>query len=212
MNNLDRLYSELSTIGFRVNSNIEIQESVDIEKTLLKALYTIDTEGRMLGLILSWFEIHGEHLVADKFFKEYEKATEYLGDTPWFTGICSFMLSKKDYRFKKGVKKFKRVHNFRNKDQSKLIALKGSVDYFQDVNILVPKSAVRIRKADVLSIDELIQENKQYKNRFIYGANWRAEIITAIQSGISNPNKIANYLGIQRSRVSVVFNEYIRVC
>lgn len=212
MNNINELYSELSAIGFRVNADsLEDSEGVDIEKTLVKSLYYIDKEGRLLSLVLSWLNIHGDHLIADKFFKEYEKAKEYLGESPWFTGVCAFMVNKKDHRFKKGGGRLKNAHHYKNKDQTQLIKIKGAVEYLEEVNIFIAKSALRLRERDVQSVDELIKDNKQYRNRFIYGANWRAEIITAIQNGVPNPNKIANHLGIQRSRVSIVFNEYVKV-
>lgn len=212
MSSLNHLYTELNAIGFRVNGDsTNVEDNIDIEKTLVKVLYYIDREGRLLSLLFSWLNTHGGHVIADKFFKEYEKAKEYLGETPWFVGVCAFMLDRKDYRFKKGVKPLKKPHHYRNKDQSQLIKVKGPVDSLERVNIYLAKSSLRLRERDVFSVDELIKENQQYRNRFVYGANWRSEIITAIQNGVANPNKIANLLGIQRSRVSIVFNEYERV-
>lgn len=212
MDNVNDIYKRLSLIGFRVTfKGDRNQDFVDIEKTIISSLYYIDKEGRLLGLIFSWLSIHGEHIIADKFFKEYDKAKEYLGDTPWFSGVCSFMYHNKDHRFKKGVQLLSIPHHFRNKDQGILIKIKGSVDFLEVVGILVASSSFRLRDQDIFSVDELINSNKQYKNRFLFGANWRAEIITAIQNGLENPNQIARRLGIQRSRVSIVFNEYMKV-
>lgn len=207
---MNDLFRDLEAIGLRVtySSNSKISEEPDIEKTIVKSLYHIDEEGRLLGLIISWMRIHGNHLIADKFFKEYEAAKKYLGETPWFNGICSFMYSQKDHRFKKGVIKLKKPHHLGNRDQSSLIKLKGPVDFLENVGIHAANSSLRIRESDVLSVDELVKVNKQYRNRYIFGANWRAEIITSIQNGAQNPNQVSKLLGITRSRVGIVFKEY----
>jgi hypothetical protein len=210
LSKIDELFRDLEVIGFRVtySSTSKLSEGPDIEKTIVKALYHIDEEGRLLGLVITWLKIHGTHLIADKFFKEYEAAREYLGETPWFNGICSFMFSQKDYRFKKGVVKIKNPHHLGNRDQSSLIKLKGAIDFLEVVGVHAAVSSLRIRESDVLSVDELVKANRQYRNRYIFGANWRAEIITSIQNGAQNPNQVSKLLGIARSRVGVVFKEY----
>lgn len=211
--NKDDLYRDLETIGLRVSSSTarRLDFSADIERTIIKSLYHIDSDGRLFGLIFSWLKIHGSHLIADKLFKEYEEAKKYLGETPWFAGVCSYMNDQKDIRFKKGIKKTKKIHFLGNRDQSTLIKLKGSVKFLENVSIVAPTSALRIREQDVVPQSELVKINRQYRNRFIYGANWRAEIITSIQNGAENPNQISKLLGIARSRVGVVFKEYMLV-
>jgi hypothetical protein len=210
LSNINELFRDLEEIGFRVTHSYvgKLTEEPDIEKTLVKALYHIDSEGRLLGLIITWLKLHGAHLIADKFFKEYEAAKEYLGETPWFSGVCSYMYSQKDHRFKKGAVKLKKPHHLGNRDQSSLIKLKGSIDFLEDVGIFVAESSLRIRESDIFSVDELVKANRQYRNRYIFGANWRAEIITSIQNGAQNPNQVSKLLGIARSRVGIVFKEY----
>ncbi len=213
MFNIEELFRDLSAIGFRVTHSFVKKRAnyPDIEKTLVRACYYIDSETRLLGLLITWLKIHGTHLIADKFFKEYEDAKEYLGETPWFHGICSYMYSQKDHRFKKGVIKLKKNHSFGNRDQSSLIKIKGAIHFLEEVGILVAESTVRIREPDILSVDELVKTNTQYRNRYIYGANWRAEIITTIQNGAKNPNQVSKALGIARSRVGIVFKEYLQI-
>lgn len=118
------------------------------------------------------------------------------------------MLSLKDERFRKGCIPLEKIHHFQNQDQSTLIALKGVVPYLDQIGIKLAQSSLRIRDSHVLSAAELIDSNGQYRNRFIYGANWRAEIITAMQRGLDSPMKISRELGIARSRVGVVFKEF----
>ncbi len=211
MNNIqDGLYAKLAYIGFRVGHNEKLpkNERPDIERTLVQACYHIDSDGRMLGLVFSWLKVHGDHLIADKFFKEYEAAQKYLGECPWFYAICAYRMFLKDHRFKKGVVKLKTPHHLGNRDQTSLINLKGSIDYLKKINIFVPQTALRIREEDCLKVSELIKSNEQYRNRFIWGANWRAEIIGLMKRGAKTPGEVAKALGLARSRVGVVFNEF----
>jgi len=213
MNKLDALYSDLVEIGFRVTHGpVEVRErTADIERTLIQACYHIDEDGRLLGLLLSWLKIHGAHVFPDKFLREYEQAKKYLGETPWVSGLCAYMDSIKDPRFKKGIQKRKVPHHLGNTDQSSLVALKGAEECFESVGIIVPRSSIRIREKDILSSEELIARNRQYRNRYAFGANWRAEIITAIQDGAETPAQVAKLLGIAKSRVGVVFKEFMQV-
>ncbi len=67
--------------------------------------------------------------------------------------------------------------------------------HLKAINILVPEGNTRIREDDVLTADELVSINLQYRNRMISGANWRAEIITCIMNGAENANQVANEVG-----------------
>ncbi len=212
MDKLDELYSNLDQIGFRVTHGpVRKIVTPDIERTLIQACYYIDDDGRLLGLILSWLKIHGSHVIADKFLKEYEQAKKYLGETPWVSGLCAYMESLKDHRFKKGIKGLKVHHHLGNTDQSTLVSIKGSEKVFENVGIIVPQSAIRIRAKDIVNPEDLIKSNLQYRNRYAFGANWRAEIITSIQNGANSPAQVARMLGIAKSRVGIVFKEYMQV-
>ena len=209
--NLNQVFQQLSGIGFRVSFQGKALKEFDIEQALVEALYFIDQEGRLLSLILSWLTHHGAYLNVDKFFREYEKGIKYRGETPWFSGICAFMLYKRDHRFKKGVTKISPVHHIGGRNQNSLIKMKGAVSYFKDIGLLVAESSLRIREEDILGPAELISQNRQYRNRHLFGANWRADIITVIQEGAENANQVAKKLGLQRSRVGIVFKEYLLV-
>jgi hypothetical protein len=212
LDKLDELYSNLDQIGFRVTHGpVRKIVTPDIERTLIQACYYIDDDGRLLGLILSWLKIHGSHVIADKFLKEYEQAKKYLGETPWVSGLCAYMESLKDHRFKKGIKGLKVHHHLGNTDQSTLVSIKGSEKVFENVGIIVPQSAIRIRAKDIVNPEDLIKSNLQYRNRYAFGANWRAEIITSIQNGANSPAQVARMLGIAKSRVGIVFKEYMQV-
>jgi hypothetical protein len=53
-----------------------------------------------------------------------------------------------------------------------------------------------------------MQSNPQYKNRYLYGTNYRADIITAIETGAGNRHKISKGLGCAYESVFRVYKEY----
>jgi hypothetical protein len=208
MNNREELYNKLATIGFRVNTTKKLKKIIDIEELLVVAIYEVDNDSRMIGLVFSWLKIHHKHIFADKFFRSYDNAKKYLGHSPWFHAVCAYLMHLKDNRFKKGLIKQKTPKYVGDRDQNIAIKRKGAIEYLQKVNILIPNGNLRIRDEDVLTVDELVSKNMQYRNRLIFGANWRSEIITAIMNGAKNANQVAKKLGINRTRVGIVFKEY----
>jgi hypothetical protein len=205
------LYDKLATIGLRVNYSKKLESTFDIEDLLIECLYEIDVDSRMIGLLFSWLKIHHTHIVADKFFRAYDNAKRYLGESPWFHACCAYMIELKDNRFKKGVIKLPYQKFVGDRDQNIAIKRKGAIDYLKKINILVPNGNIRIRDEDVLTVSELVNINEQYRNRLIFGANWRAEIITSIMKGAQNANQVGKELGINRTRAGVVFKEYSEI-
>ncbi len=205
---MSKLYSKLGRIGFRVSSDQELLGLVDIEKTIIEALYEVDGDARLLSLIFSWAKVHGNYLIADKFFKLYQKETLYFAECPWFYAFAAYMVSLKNHKFKKMVKKWEKEKWQGDRKLTAALKKDGPIDYLAQINIMVPKNHLRIREQDVFTTKELIASNQQYKNRFIYGANWRSEIVYAIENGLKNPYQISKELNIGYSRVWAVFNEY----
>ncbi len=75
------------------------------------------------------------------------------------------------------------------------IAMKGAEPNLSKYGFSVPADSIRIRAIYVLSSEKLVKKNRQYRNRLLYGACWRADIITAIEKEIKNPYKISKTLG-----------------
>jgi len=88
------------------------------------------------------------------------------------------------------------------------ISLKGPIDYLLKFNFRVPKGSIRIRPSDVLTPPELIRSHRQYRNRFIYGPSWRADIMTAIEKGARTPTEIMKATGCSYEPAYRVFHEY----
>ena len=204
------LYKRLSNIGFYLNGPSSGLDELDcdIEETIILSLYELDSDSRLFSLVFSWGKIHGKHLIADKFFNTYEKIKSIKGECPWVSGFCSMMISQGDRRFKKGITKFRRPVFLRNKNVEKLIEIKGAIEWLEKVNIRVPSHYFEFHERKIMPPEKLIKKNRQYRNRFIYGTNWRSEVITLIELGFENPYQISKHLGIGYPRVREVFKDY----
>ncbi|MGB0454707.1 MAG: hypothetical protein ACPGJV_13445 [Bacteriovoracaceae bacterium] len=205
---LSILYSKLSAIGLLVSSKRIKKEFNDIEEVLLDALYEVDNDSRMLSLIFSWANIHGDYIIADKFFKAHKKRVKRNGECPWVYALCAYLVHSKNHKFKNGLIKQKKEIWVGDRVSESSRKLQGTIDYLEALNIIVPKKFLRIRESDCLSREVLIKQNTQYRYRFIYGVNWRSEIIYAIHRGLDNPNKISKELGLSYSNVWSVFNDF----
>ena len=207
------LYSKLFSVGFRVNSELDISDknAPDIESTIIEALYGVDSDSRLLSLIFSWLKVHGNHLIAEKFFKFYKKHSQIRGECPWFYASCAFLVENGDHRFKKGLVKQSSAVWSGGSPKPSGIELKGAVPYLKKLNIMMAEGSIRIREQDALSVEELIKKNHQYRNRFLYGDNWRADIITAIEKGMDNPYKISKALDVSYPSARQVFLNFMLV-
>lgn len=63
-------------------------------------------------------------------------------------------------------------------------------------------------KCQISSREYLAERNHQYRNRVLYGANRRADIITAVESGWGNPSAVANILGCSYEPAHRVLRDY----
>jgi hypothetical protein len=198
-------------VSFSIEGNIPKKTWVDIERTLVDVCYEVESDSRLLGLLFSWILVHGKYLNADKLIKLYRLTSKFRGDSPWFYALCAFGVEKGILKLKKGIKKQREAIFFRNEKSKTLFEMKGSIPYLEKIGILIPEGSIRIREKDVLPAEILLKNNKQFKNRLLYGANWRADIITAIEWGIENPNRISKMLGCSYEPANRIFREYMLV-
>ena len=118
-----------------------------------------------------------------------------------------FLTSKGERRFKNSITKLKRKVYPRDyyKDS---IKLKGPDPIFKKFNIFVPKGFIRITSKNIMPPEILVKSNRILRNRYLIGANWRADIVSAIELGIENPYRISKTIGCSYDPAYRVFKEY----
>lgn len=206
----------LSGIGFRiadtgVSGDGTAIGPADIEATLLDAVEAFPTDLRLAALVLTWVKVHGEHVIVEKLGKlAIQRRTENPGAMPWLSAVAAWAVECGSHKWGKLVRKAHPPRYLPPREVTEsAIARKGREEWAARWGYRVPKDALRIRERDVLTPAELIARNPQYRNRYLFGPSWRADIVTAIQSGVTSPAAISRVVGCSYEPARRVATEYL---
>lgn len=181
------------------------KEWIDLEQTIYDATIEIQNDTRLFSLLCSWVSVHGDYVVIEKLMKLQKKM-----NSPWLVALAIYAANSGFHQWKRLVKKQSAIYALVDQDLAlSSISMKGEEPEFQKNGFLIPKGSIRVRNSDVLSTHRLIKQNLQFRNRFLYGASWRSDIITAIENGIKNPYQIAKILGCSYEPAHRIFKEYL---
>ncbi|MCM2352543.1 MAG: hypothetical protein NDI63_02925 [Pseudobdellovibrio sp.] len=179
-------------------------EWVDLENTIHEASLEIAKDSRLFSLLASWISVHGDYVIIEKLMKLQKN-----NNSPWLVALAISAYNLGFHQWGRLIKKQKSEFALVDLELAKSsIALKGEEAAFKKYGFFIPKGTIRIRAKDVRTIEQLIKDNPQYKNRLMYGASWRSDIITAIQLGIKTPYQIAKTLGCSYEPALRIFKEY----
>ncbi len=207
---------DLIAIGFRLSSvdesRIEV-ENVDIESTLLYVIGTFSDDYRIASILLSWIKVHGNYVIVEKLSKLRAKAAKITGEaSPWMTLVAAWAVECGYHKWRKLTKKEKApVYLYDLAVSESAILRKGIIPWAEPYGFRIPQNSLRIREADVLTPQELIRFNPQYKNRYLFGSSWRADIVTAIQRGITSPTELSRTVGCSYEPAYRISHEYLMI-
>lgn len=204
------LNTSLARIGFRISAkdlDKETKDFIDLEETIIRALYEAKTDGRLLSLLFSWQKIFGEYLITEKFFKIRDRYQKNLGANHLINAFCAYSLHIGLHKYKTGSTRLKK-EQFLLREAPAAIKASGAVSWLKEINILCPISHFTLKEESIMTVKELVKFNLQFRNRLLYGANWRADIITSIQSGVKNPSQIKKLIGCSYEPANRIFKQY----
>ena len=204
----------LARIGFRLFSDSAGDDPsvrVDIEETLLSVIGIFPDDYRLASVTLSWIKVHGNHVIVEKLAKISNKTGRRDGRaSTWLSLAATWAVECGWHKWRKLALSFPGPIYLYSPDISEAaIARKGLLEWPAPMGFRIPRDFLRIRENDVLTPEELIALNPQYRNRYLHGASWRADIITAIQQGISSPTEISRLLGCSYEPAHRVSREYL---
>lgn len=206
MNSLS-LNEKLVFIGVQLSGiqrPLKFSSWIDIEKTLHEAALEVSKDSRLLSLLCSWVSIHGDRVIVEKLMRLQKQK-----NAPWLSAIAVMALNSGFHKWKRLIQKQKTETFLIDRTLAlSSIRLKGEEEGMRKQNFLVSKGSIRIRARDILSIRELAQANKQYRNRLIFGSAIRSDIVTAIEHGFETPSAIAKAVGCSYEPAHRIFNEY----
>lgn len=204
------LNPRLAAIGFRIGwrpvPDARPSRNTDIERTLLDAVREIPNDARLASLVFTWIQVHGAYVIVEKLAKLSRRED---GPPAWLPAVAAWAVGPCGGKWLKLARRSPEpVYLFPKAVTESAVAIKGSLDRLRKFNFMVPEGALRIRESDVLSPAELIRAHRQYRNRYLFGPSWRADIITAIQEGLTRPADIARRVGCSYEPAHRVAREY----
>jgi hypothetical protein len=219
MSNQITLDQKLRFIGFRLNVNEtsspvhehEVLEHADIERTLIEAAYVIRAEDdyRLFSILLTWIKIFGEYVIVEKFEKLAASVELERGPNPILNAIAVWGTINKQTKWKRLISRSKKNQYIVDKELTESSAkFPGFKADWLKFGIKVPAKMLRERDTDVLTFKELASKNIQFKNRLLFGAGWRSDIITANEIGIDSVARIEKILGCSHEPAYRITKEY----
>ena len=209
------LNDKLSVIGLRLNlrnaKKLNRKEliSIDIEGTLIEAAREVPNDSKLFSLLCSWILVHGDYAIVEKLFKKTKLLDAKDPAKNWIMALAVFAKTQGFHNWGRWVKKLREpLYAFDRELTLSAIRRKGAIKDFERYGIFVPEGSLRVRRDDALTPKELAHDNQQYRNRLLYGASWRADIVTAIEQGAANPFVISKSLGCSYEPAHRIFREY----
>lgn len=177
---------------------------IDIEHTIYEASLIVPETSRIFLVLCSWVKVHGEYVIVEKLMKLQKKEK-----SPWLIALAIFAESVGHHKWSRLIEKIDGEYALSNVKVAQVgIDYHGEMDIFKNTPFKFDKKSLRVRESDVQDQQWLLKWNKQYRNRLIYGANWRSDIILAIDSGFQTPYKISKVIGCSYHPAHRIFKEY----
>ena len=178
-------------------------ESEDIEAVLADAMIELSrstVELRLFGPLLSWVAEHGSAVIVEKLIKILRARAGEGADVSHAALVGKFAQTKGHKRWSTVVENFaptqRPLRIFGPADLAvSLLALRGEEEWARGSGFRIPKGAAVTQAKWALSRQSLAKRNRRYRNRLIYGAQWRADIITAYQLGARTPTEASQMSG-----------------
>jgi len=172
----EELTQALVGIGFRLHG-ISIRD-VNIEDTLMAAsIEGLAGDGRILSLLVDWWEIHHTRVNADRFIKLVMHYAQETKPSFLFFWVAQVERFKSDSRFSKLFKKApKKRFDFLGERTDFLIAKNGEDERFAKTCLRVPSKVFRHRPEDILNPAELAKIHSPYRYRVLMGPSYRADM------------------------------------
>jgi hypothetical protein len=129
--------------------------------------------------------------------------------------IGSLLLKTKDRRFTKTIQ-YCRETKFKSKLPTNVLVLAtkiGQADFDSEFALF----GIKITKMDPVNEKKITtreawaENNIFIRNRILYGCNWRADVISAIESGYDNPTAIKNRIHCSYETAHRVHKDYLTI-
>lgn len=127
--------------------------------------------------------------------------------------IASLLHKTRDRRFAKVIQHC-RQFKFRSAKASKVLTFAAKIGQ-APIDLDFSKFGIQISQMNpvdekkITKRDQFAKNNIFVHNRILFGCNWRADIISAIEIGLKNPTELKNRLKCSYETAHRVFNDYM---
>ncbi|MBN2711970.1 MAG: hypothetical protein JXR97_05980 [Planctomycetes bacterium] len=202
----------IANIGIRLGGvSVTPQKAAvhDLEQVFLNAAGEMRQDGRLASLLFSWVHVHSGHVIVEK-LRKLLRQNKNDDVNVAISALAAYAVSRGQHKWKKLITpQSKGAYLFCGKVAESAVKLKGAEAWAEEYGILIAKGSVRIRPEDVLTVEELAKANGQYRNRLLFGASWRADIITAIQQGATTATDVMKRVGCSYEPAHRIRMEYL---
>lgn len=199
------IFDKLASIGCQFSEVTLI--SVDIEETLAEAIEALPfskEKGRLLKVLFSWTAENGNQVIVEKLAKILKKKAAEGADVSYAALLGAFAVSQKIHKWDK-LKKFMPENIVTISDRQRVSA--EIEEWAQAVNFSLQKGGIKTDSKYTLNRSQIATMHRQYRNRLIYGAQYRADIVTLTQLGITTVKEIVQLIGISREPASRILTD-----
>lgn len=199
------IFDKLASIGCQF-SDVQLV-SMDIEEALAEAIETLPfakDRGRILKVLCSWIIENGNQVILEKLGKILAKKVADGADVSYAALLGAFAVSRKLHKWHI-LKKFRPGSAVTISDNQ----LEGAniEVWASEVNFLMRIGGIQTDSKYTLNRSQIAKMHRQYRNRLIYGAQYRADIVTATQLGITTVKDIVKLIGVTREPASRILAE-----
>jgi hypothetical protein len=202
MARFNKVRKQLAAIGVQFTEEVsELEyETADIEMALIegaKAIFQGDL--RVTNPIFSWIEKHGEYVNMERLKKLFKKDLQ-KEQIVWLHAFAFFGMHKGQTKWKILAKRQETSITLHNVDEPTLEAIadmrqlqriKGELEWSKGTGFVLAETSIKPAPKYALGKEQLAKLSLPFRNRLIFGANWRADIITAIQNGAKSPAEVS---------------------
>ena len=205
MDKVVTIFDKLAFIGCQF-TNVK-PTSADLEETIAEAIETLPfskERGRILKVLCSWIAENGRHVIVEKLSKILTQKKAEGANISYAALLGAFALHQKLHNWKVLLK-------FKPEKPLSISDHEGSPDklatWAENANFILSNKSISPDQKFTLNRTQIANYNLQFRNRLIIGAQYRADIVTLAQIGITSVSEVVKLIGVSREPASRILLE-----
>ena len=208
----------LAAIGVQFSEEVTAEhfKIADIERALIEGARAIaNGDLRIVNPLFTWIQKNGEYVNVER-LKKFVKSDPNPHQIFWIHALAFFGMSLGQTRWKilGDVQKIPRCLKNNNQDPVEALVdarflqkLKGEADWSKETGFVLAKTSIQTASKYSLDKLSLAKVSLPFRNRLLFGPNWRADIATAISNGAKSAKEVRQLTGCSHEPAHRIFSE-----